>query len=314
MSEVAAGRDYYGKALVELGSENPKVVVLDADLSCSTRTSMFAKAFPQRFFNVGIAEQNCIGIAAGLANVGKVVFASSFAMFITGRAWEQIRNSVAYPRLNVKIAATHAGITVGEDGASHQALEDITIMRAIPNMQVLVPADAIEAYQMIKQIADIYGPFYIRISRGNSPLIYKDTAYNFQLGKADVLREGKDVAIVARGIMVDMALKAAAELWSKDKIKATVVNLSSIKPVDVETLVAVAKNTGCIVTAEEHSVIGGLGSVVAEVLAQHYPVPIEMLGVNGVFGESGKPEALLEKHSLNVKGIVDKVKKVRERK
>jgi len=314
MSEVAAGRDYYGKALVELGSENPKVVVLDADLSCSTRTSMFAKAFPQRFFNVGIAEQNCIGIAAGLANVGKVVFASSFAMFITGRAWEQIRNSVAYPRLNVKIAATHAGITVGEDGASHQALEDITIMRAIPNMQVLVPADAIEAYQMIKQIADIYGPFYIRISRGNSPLIYKDTAYNFQLGKADVLREGKDVAIVACGIMVDMALKAAAELWSKDKIKATVVNLSSIKPVDVETLVAVAKNTGCIVTAEEHSVIGGLGSVVAEVLAQHYPVPIEMLGVNGVFGESGKPEALLEKHSLNVKGIVDKVKKVRERK
>ncbi len=313
MTEMAAPRDYYGKALVELGKKNENVVVLDADLSSSTRTSMFAKAYPERFFNIGIAEQNLIGIAAGLANLGKVVFASSFAMFISGRAWDQVRNSVVYPKLNVKIAATHAGITVGEDGATHQALEDIAIMRVLPSLNVLVPADAIEAFQMIKYAAATPGPFYIRMSRGATPLVFKDSDYIFELGKSKILVEGKDVAIIASGIMVDVALKAAAEL-KKENIAATVVNLSSIKPIDVETIVKVAKATGCVVSAEEHSVYAGVGSAVAEVLALNYPVPMEMVAVQGVFGESGKPEELLDKHNLNVNGILEKVRKVVARK
>jgi len=313
MPDLAGTRDYYGKTLVDLGAENPDIVVLDADLSGSTRTSKFAAAYPDRFFNAGIAEQNCIGMAAGLANVGKVVFASSFAMFITGRAWEQIRNSVAYAALNVKIAATHAGITVGEDGASHQALEDITIMRAIPEMSVLVPADAIEAGQMIRLAAETPGPFYIRMSRGNTPLVFNDSDYKFEYGKSQVLMDGSDVSIIASGIMVYIALEAAKEL-KNENINATVVNLSSIKPIDSKTIIDVAKKTGAIVTAEEHTVYGGVGSAVAEVICQNCPVPIEMLGIQGVFGESGKPDELLEKHHLNVNGIKDKVKKVLKRK
>ncbi|OGI06983.1 MAG: transketolase [Candidatus Margulisbacteria bacterium GWF2_35_9] len=313
MPDLAGTRDYFGKTLVELGNENPNIVVLDADLSSSTRTSMFRKAYPDRFFNAGIAEQNCIGMAAGLANLGKIVFASSFAMFITGRAWEQIRNSVSYAYLNVKIAATHAGITVGEDGASHQALEDIAIMRVIPEMRVLVPADAIEAGQMIRSAAEMPGPFYIRMSRGNTPLVFNSIEYQYEYGKSKVIREGEDVAIMATGIMVYLALEAANEL-QKENIKVSVVNISSIKPIDEETIIQVAKKTRAIVTAEEHSVFGGLGSAVAEVLCQHCPVPIEMLGIQGVFGESGKPDELLIKHHLTTEGIIDKVKKVLKRK
>ena len=310
---MAATRDAYGKALVELGKSNRDVVVLDADLSSSTRTSMFAKAYPDRFFNVGIAEQNCIGIAAGLANIGKVVFASSFAMFITGRAWDQTRNSIAYPRLNVKIAATHAGITVGEDGATHQALEDIAIMRVIPNFQVIVPADAVEASLVIKAVASIPGPFYIRMSRASTPVVYENIECKFEPGKSQVLVDGSDVTIAACGIMVEMAIRAAEKL-SKEGISAAVINVSSIKPIDHDTLSKYAKKTGAFVTAEEHSILGGLGSAVAESLVQTCPVPIEMLGVNGVFGESGKPEALLEKHQLTVDGIIQKVKRVISRK
>lgn len=310
---AVAPRDYYGKALVELGQINPDVFVLDADLSSSTKTGLFAKAFPSRFFNAGIAEQNCIGMAAGLANMGKTVFASSFAMFISGRTWEQIRNSVAYPQLNVKVVATHAGVTVGEDGATHQALEDMAIMRAIPQLRVIVPADAIEAAQMVHVIAKEPGPFYMRMSRGATPLIYEGTDYQFQLGKSHVIREGRDVTIVACGIMVDIALKAA-EALSNEKIDARVINLSSIKPIDADVLMKAAKETGAIVTAEEHSVIGGMGSAVAEVIVRHTPVPMEMLGVEGVFGESGKPDDLLAKHYLTVDGLIAKVKLVLKRK
>lgn len=313
MPDLAGTRDYYGKTLVELGQEMPNLVVLDADLSGSTRTSKFAKAYPDRFFNAGIAEQNCIGMAAGLANLGKVVFASSFAMFITGRAWEQIRNSVSYTVLDVKIAATHAGITVGEDGASHQALEDIAIMRVIPEMRVLVPADAIETAQMIRVAAKMPGPFYIRMSRGNTPLIFNNIEYTFEYGKSKVIKDGEDVAIIASGIMVNIALEAARELQSEN-INASVVNLSSIKPIDVDTITQVAKKTGAIVTAEEHTIYGGVGSAVAEVVCQNCPVPIEMVGIQGVFGESGKPNELLDKHHLTVEGIKEKVKKVLKRK
>ena len=312
MSSVAP-RDYYGKALVELGHTNPNIFVLDADLSSSTKTGLFAKAFPDRFFNAGIAEQNCIGMAAGLANMGKTVFASSFAMFISGRTWEQIRNTVAYTNLNVKVVATHAGVTVGEDGGTHQAIEDIAIMRAIPLIKVLVPADAIEAAQMVHTIAAEYGPVYMRMSRGASPLVYEGSDYQFKMGKSHVLRNGSDVTIVACGIMVDVAMRAAQQL-SLEHINARVINLSSIKPIDEDVLVKAAKETGAIVTAEEHSVIGGMGSAVAEVIVKKMPVPMEMLGIEGVFGESGKPDQLLDKHHLNVDGLVAKVKSVLLRK
>ncbi len=310
---LVAPRDYYGKALVELGKVDPNVFVLDADLSSSTKTGLFAKAFPDRFFNAGIAEQNAIGMAAGLANMGKTVFVSSFAMFISGRAWEQIRNTVAYTQLNVKVVATHAGVTVGEDGGTHQAIEDIAIMRPIPFLKVLVPADAIEAAQMVNVMAAEKGPFYMRMSRGASPLVFEGIDYQFKLGKSDIIRQGKDVTIVACGIMVDIALRAAQKLIA-NKINARVINLSSIKPIDEAVLIAAAKETGAIVTAEEHSVIGGMGSAVAEVIVKHAPVPIEMLGIEGVFGESGKPDELLEKHHLTVDGLIAKVHLVLARK
>lgn len=314
MSGLAATRDYYAKALIALGKENKEVVVLDADLSCSTRTEKFAKEFPERFFNAGIAEQNCVGMAAGFACMGKTVFASSFAMFITGRPWEQIRNSVCYPNLNVKICATHAGITVGEDGASHQALEDIALMRILPNMRVVVPADAYEAEQIIKTIAYEPGPFYVRMSRGATPLVFNEGECDFQLGKNKVLRKGKNITIFACGVMVKMALEAADVLEAEHNLSVAVVNVSSIKPIDEENILEMASLTGAFVTAEEHSIYGGMGSAVAEVTAKKCPVPIEMLGINGVFGESGKPEELLEKHGLNVTGIVEKALAVNLRK
>jgi transketolase len=314
MSESLATRDYYAKSLIELGKENKNVVVVDADLSCSTRTEKFAKQFPDRFYNVGIAEQNCIGVSAGLACMGKTVFASSFSMFITGRPWEQIRNSICYPSLNVKICATHAGITVGEDGASHQALEDIALMRILPNMRVIVPADAYEVQKVIKYVANTPGPFYVRMSRSATPVVHNEENVEFNLRKNTILRQGKDVAVMACGIMVKMAIDAAIELEKERGISVAVVNVSTIKPIDEDNIIEMAKLTGAIVTAEEHTIYGGLGSAVAEVVVRNSLVPIEMLGIEGVFGESGKPNELLEKYGLNSQGIINKILKVLPRK
>jgi len=307
-TEKIATRDAYGKALVQLGGENKDIVVLDADLSKSTKTADFAKVFPERFFNMGIAEQNLIGFSAGLAAAGKIPFASTFAVFATGRAFEQIRNSVAYPKLNVKIAATHAGISVGEDGASHQAVEDLALMRSLPNMTVLAPADAQETYQVIKAAAAYQGPVYIRMGRLAVPVLF-DENYRFTIGKANKIREGKDITIVANGLMVAEALNAAEEL-SRQGIEAVVVNCASIKPLDQEMIVTMAKQTGAVVTAEEHSIIGGLGSAVAEVLSENYPVPLTRVGIKDTFGESGRPEELLVKYGLTSGEIIKAAKRV----
>ncbi|MFZ5942832.1 MAG: transketolase family protein [Bacillota bacterium] len=310
--ESIATRDAYGKALVELGKVNKDVVVLDADLSKSTKTENFAKVFPERFFNIGIAEQNLMGCAAGFAASGKIPFASSFAVFATGRAYDQIRNSIGYPHLNVKIAASHAGLTVGEDGGSHQMIEDISLMRAIPGMTVIVPADGEETKQVIFKAAEYKGPVYIRLGRPKVPGIFgKD--YKFEIGKAVVVKPGKDVVIMAAGIMVSEGIKAAEQL-EKDGISAAVVNISTIKPIDVKTIIQVAKETGAVVTCEEHNILGGLGSAVAEVLVENCPVPMERVGVKDTFGESGKPDELLEKYGLTVKDIVSAVQKVIARK
>ncbi|MGI6451517.1 MAG: transketolase family protein [Desulfitobacteriia bacterium] len=302
VNDKIATRDAYGKALVELGRENKDLVVLDADLSKSTKTADFAKVFPERFFNMGIAEQNLIGFAAGLAAAGKIPFASTFAVFATGRAFEQIRNSVAYPQLNVKIAATHAGISVGEDGASHQAVEDLSLMRGLPNMTVLVPADAQETYQVVKAAAAYQGPVYIRMGRLAVPVLFDDS-YNFSIGKANILRKGSDVALIANGLMVGEALRAADKLLEQG-IEAAVVNCASLKPLDSETIIEVAKQTGAVVTAEEHSIIGGLGSAVAEVLGENYPVPLSRVGIQDTFGESGRPAELLTKYGLTAEDII----------
>jgi len=307
-----ATRDAYGKTLVELGKENPNIVVLDADLSKSTKTVDFAQAYPERFFNMGIAEQNLMGFAAGLAAAGKLPFASTFAVFATGRAFEQIRNSIAYPKLNVKIAATHAGITVGEDGASHQAIEDLALMRSLPNMTVLVPADAEETRQAVRAAAAHQGPVYIRLGRLAVPTLFSPE-YTFTLGKANILREGTDVAVIANGLMVGEALKAAAEL-SKRQVECTVVNCASLKPLDEETIIDVARKTGAVVTAEEHNIIGGLGSAVAEVLAENYPVPLRRVGIKDTFGESGRPDELLVKYGLTAQDIIKAVEDVLKRK
>jgi len=300
-----ATREAYGQALVELVS-NEKVVVLDADLAKATKTIDFKNACPERFFDMGIAEGDMVGTAAGLAAAGKVPFASTFAIFAAGRAFEQIRNSVCYPKLNVKIAATHAGITVGEDGGTHQSVEDISLMRSIPNMVVLNPADAIEAKQAIFAAAEYYGPVYIRLGRAATPTIH-DENYKFEIGKGEVLKEGSDVAIIATGIMVAKALEAAEKL-KVDGINATVVNIGTIKPLDKELIIKVAKETGKVVTAEEHSVIGGLGSAVCEVLSQEAPTKVKMIGLNDTFGQSGTPNALLEHYKLTVENIVETVK------
>lgn len=311
MAEQAT-REAYGKALVALGAENQNVVVLDADLSKSTKTADFAKHYPERFFNMGIAEANMMGTAAGLAAAGKIPFASTFAIFATGRAFEQIRNSIAYPKLNVKIAATHAGVTVGEDGGSHQAIEDVAIMRALPNMTVLVPADGEETRQAINAIAQYDGPVYIRMGRLDVPLLF-DADYHFEIGKANLIREGTDAVIFANGVMVSAALEAAQELNSEG-IRVAVVNVASVKPLDVDCITEWAKKTGAVVTAEEHTIMGGLGSAVAEVLGEHAPVPMFRVGIEDSFGESGRPYELLEKFGLTKEKIMEAVRKVIKRK
>ena len=297
-----ATREAYGEALRELGGQNENIVVLDADLSGSTKTAMFKKEYPTRFFNAGIAEQNMIGTAAGLAAAGKTAFASTFAVFATGRAFEQIRNSVCYPKLNVKVAATHAGLTVGEDGATHQAIEDVAIMRALPNMTVLVPADAAEAKAVVRWAAEYNGPVYIRLGRSGVPDVFDET-YEFKFGKAVTLKEGKDVTLIGMGIMTSAALEAA-EMLAEEGISATVLNMPTIKPIDEDAIVAAANATGAIVTCEEHNIIGGLGSAVAEVLAEKASARLVRVGVKDTFGESGKPADLLKKYGLAAADIV----------
>ncbi|MGG7178235.1 transketolase family protein [Clostridium paraputrificum] len=311
MSKKIATREAYGKALADLASTNKNVVVLDADLSKSTKTADFKDVAPERFFNMGIAEANMMGVAAGLSTCGKVPFVSTFAMFAAGRAFEQIRNSICYPKLNVKVCATHAGLTVGEDGASHQAIEDISLMRSIPNMTVINPADAIETDAAIKAVAEMNGPCYVRLGRMAVSNVNDASTYKFEIGKGVTLAEGNDVTIIATGIMVEAALEAKEEL-AKDGINARVVNIHTIKPIDSELIVKAAKETGAIVTAEEHSIIGGLGSAVAEVVSEECPVPVVKLGVNDTFGESGKPNELLEAYGLTTKELVAKVKKALE--
>lgn len=307
MAKVAT-RQAYGEALKQLAVENPNIVVLDADLSKSTMTAEFNKVAPERFINVGIAEQNLIGTAAGLSLTGKVPFASSFAMFAAGRAFEIIRNTVAYPKLNVKIAATHAGLTVGEDGASHQAIEDLSLMRSIPNMVVLNPADGVEAKKAVIAAANYNGPVYIRLGRAAVEEIFDDN-YEFQIGKGVELVKGNDASIIATGIMVEKALKAS-EILKAEGISVRVINIHTIKPIDDELIIKAAKETKRIVTAEEHSIIGGLGSAVLEAISEECPVPVVRIGVKDTFGESGKPNELLEKYGLTEKEIVEGVKKL----
>lgn len=313
MSEKIATREAYGKALVELGRRNPDVVVLDADLSKSTKTHDFGKNYPERFFNIGIAEQNMMGTAAGLAAAGKIPFASSFAVFATGRVYDQIRNSIAYPRLNVKIGASHAGITVGEDGASHQAVEDIALMRCLPNMTVFVPADAVETRAAVLAAAEIDGPVYIRLGRSGVPVLHDKDNFNFVPGRAITLREGGDAAIIACGIMVSAALEAA-DLLAGEGVSVRVLDMHTVKPLDVEAVVEAARATGAVVTAEEHSILGGLGGAVAEALGENCPVPMHRVGVRDTFGESGKPGELLEKYGLTPAALAQAVREVLQRK
>ena len=302
-----ATRDAYGKALVELGGINDKIVVLDADLAAATKTGMFKKAYPDRFFDSGIAESNMMGVAAGLATTGYTVFASTFAMFAAGRAYEQVRNSIAYPHLNVKIGATHAGISVGEDGASHQCCEDIALMRVIPGMVIINPADDIEARAAVFAAAEYEGPVYMRFGRLAVPRIF-DESYKFELGKAVTLREGSDVTIIATGLMVNEAIEAAKAL-ADEGISAEVINIHTIKPLDKEAVIRSAAKTGAVVTAEEHSIIGGLGGAVAEALCESgKPVPVVRLGVNDVFGRSGPAVELLHIYGLDAQNIVTKAK------
>lgn len=311
MSKKIATREAYGKALAALANTNENVVVLDADLSKSTKTADFKAVAPERFFNMGIAEGNMMGVAAGLSTCGKIPFVSTFAMFAAGRAFEQIRNSICYPKLNVKVCATHAGLTVGEDGASHQAIEDISLMRSVPNMVVINPADDIETEAAIKAVAEMEGPCYVRLGRMAVSRVNDETNYNFVIGKGITLAEGNDVAIIGTGIMVEAALEAKEEL-AKEGINARVINIHTIKPIDEELIIKAAKETGVIVTAEEHSIIGGLGSAVAEVVSEKCQVPVLRVGVKDTFGESGKPNELLEKYGLTSKDIVNKVKKALE--
>ena len=302
-----ATRESYGNALVELGAENPNVVVLDADLAAATKTGVFKKAYPDRHIDCGIAESNMVGIAAGMATTGKIPFVSSFAMFVAGRAFEQVRNSVGYPHLNVKIGATHAGITVGEDGASHQCNEDIALMRTIPDMVVMCPADDVEAKAVVKAAAEYEGPVYMRFGRAACPVINDNEDYHFEIGKGTVLREGSDLTIVATGICVGNALEAA-KMLEADGISAEVINICTIKPLDEELIIASAKKTGKVVTAEEHSVIGGLGSAVCDALCKANPVPVLKIGMQDMFGESGSAAALVEKYKLDAKGIYEQIK------
>ena len=302
-----ATRDSYGNALVELGKEHEDLIVLDADLAAATKTGTFKKAFPERHIDCGIAESNMTGIAAGIAATGKVPFCSSFAMFSAGRAFEQVRNSIGYPHLNVKIGATHAGISVGEDGATHQCNEDIALMRTIPGMTIINPADDVEARAAVKAAYEFEGPVYLRFGRLAVPVINDEASYKFEIGKGIVMKEGTDVTIVATGLEVNESLEAA-KLLAADGINAEVINIHTIKPLDKDLIVASAKKTGKVVTVEEHSVIGGLGGAVAETLSEQAPTKMLRIGVEDTFGESGPAVALLEKYGLDAKGIYAKVK------
>ena len=312
VSTKESTRVEYGKTLAKLGEEYPNIAVLDADLSGSTQTKHFAQVFKDRFFNMGIAEQDLMGTAAGFALGGKIPFASTFAMFATGRAWEQIRQTIAYGNLNVKIVASHGGVTVGEDGGSHQAIEDLALMRILPNMVVLAPADGPETRAMTRWAAAYHGPVYMRTGRMSLPLIYDDS-YRFELGRGSVLRDGGDVTLMALGVMVHACLEAA-ELLLKEGIAARVVNLACLKPLDWELVVGCARETGAVVTAEEHMVVGGLGSAVCEVLGEHYPVPIQRVGLRDTFGISGKPDLLLQHYGLTAADVAAAARQVIARK
>nr|WP_148315466.1 transketolase family protein [Clostridium culturomicium] len=307
MMKKIATREAYGKALAKIGQENDNIVVLDADLSKSTKTADFKAVCPERFINMGIAEGNMMSVAAGMAACGKIPFASTFAVFATGRAFEQIRNSICYPKLNVKVCATHAGITVGEDGASHQSVEDISLMRSIPNMVVISPSDAVETEAAIEAIVKYNGPCYVRLGRSAVTVINDNGDYKFEIGKGVTLREGKEATIIATGVMVEAALEAFNVL-AEEGIKVRVVNMHTIKPIDEEAIISAARETGLIITAEEHSIIGGLGSAVAEVVTGNCPVPVLRVGIKDVFGESGKPAELLKAYGLTAEDIVKAVK------
>ena len=309
MSEVKkiATRESYGNALVELAGQDDRIVVLDADLAAATKTSTFKKAYPKRFIDCGIAEGNMMGVAAGLACAGKIPFASSFAMFAAGRAFEQVRNSIGYPHLNVKIGATHAGISVGEDGATHQCNEDIALMRTIPGMTIINPADDVEARAAVKAACAHNGPVYMRFGRLAVPVINDSPDYSFELGKGITLKDGKDLTIIATGLCVSYALEAARRL-ARDGINARVINIHTIKPLDKDLIIKSARKTGKVVTAEEHTIIGGLGGAVCEALCEDYPVPVCRIGINDVFGESGSAGALLVKYGLDGDGVYRRVK------
>lgn len=311
MADKMATRQAYGKALVELGAKKPELVVMDADLSKSTMTAEFGKTYPERFFNMGIAEQNLYGAAAGLALSGKVVCASTFAMFATGRAFEIIRNSIGYTKANVKICATHAGITVGEDGASHQTFEDIALMRTIPGMTVINPSDGVSAKKLLEQAVEMYGPCYVRLGRAAVPVFYDESA-DITLGKANTIREGKDVTVIATGIMVNEAFIAAEKL-AAEGIDVRVIDIHTIKPIDSDAIIKAAEETKAIVTAEEHSIVGGLGSAVAEVVVKSAPVRMAMVGQQDTYGESGKPDQLKEKYGMTSADIINAVKSVLQR-
>ncbi|MEW6380059.1 MAG: transketolase family protein [bacterium] len=312
MSQSLGTRDVYGDVLVRLGQQNPDIVVLDADLSCSTRTEKFARAFPDRFFNIGIAEQDMIATAAGLAAFGKIPFVSTFAVFATGRAWDQIRQSLCYSMQNVKIVATHAGVTVGEDSATHQANEDIALMRSLPNMNIIVPADGIETEKVLEYLVNDKSPVYVRLSRCKFPVVL-GSDYTFQKGKAALLEDGSDATVIAIGVMVSRALKAS-EILKSEGISVRVLNMSTLKPIDQQAILAAARETGCIVTAEEHSIIGGLGSAVAEVISEQCPVPLKRIGLNDSFGVSGDAEKLLTHYGLTAEAVVKAVREIVARK
>lgn len=307
--EKKATRESYGEALVELAEKRPDLIVLDADLAAATKTGIFKKAYPDRFFDCGIQEADMMGVAAGIATTGKLVFASSFAMFAAGRAFEVVRNSIGYPHLNVKIGATHAGISVGEDGATHQCNEDISLMRTIPGMTVINPADHVEAKAAVLAMADYVGPTYMRFGRLAAPIFNDPKTYKFEVGKGIQLRDGKDISIIATGLMVNEALEAS-KILAEQGINARVINIHTIKPIDRDIIVRAAKETGKIITVEEHSVIGGLGSAVAEVVTETVPVPVIKIGVKDVFGHSGPAAALLKEFGLSSDNIVKVVKEV----
>jgi transketolase len=310
--EEVAPREVYGKTLVEMGRDNKNIVVLDADVAPSTMTNHFQKAYPERFFQAGIAEANMIGMACGLAANGKIPFASTFAVFATSRCYDQLRVSVALAQLNVKVVATHSGLTVGEDGASHQSLEDLALTCALPGFTVIIPADGVETAQVIRAVAALEGPCYVRLPRGKVPVIF-DNSYNFEIGKASLLRPGKDASIMAIGTMVGPALEAAAAL-AKENIECRVLNMASLKPIDEAAVIAAGKETGAIVTAEEHQEHGGLGGTVARVLATKYPAPLELVAVKDKFGQSGKPADLLKRYGLTAEEIAKAVKRAISRK